>query len=579
MRRSWTLMLTMLIMLVTAGCFSSGERQAESPALPGVWYIAEDAVIAEGAGEDDQQRDSNVYYEIFVRAFADSNGDGIGDFRGIVNMLDYLNDGDSATTGDLGISGIWLMPIHPSPSYHGYDVTDYYAVNPDYGTLEDFQLLVDEAHKRGIKVIIDLVVNHTSTEHPWFQSAAKDPSNEYRDWYVWREDEGSGSSTSATGGQAWHRSSGGQYLGVFWSGMPDLNFSHEPVRQEMISIGRYWLELGVDGFRLDAAKHIFEDLSGDEKKPERQEANLAWWKEFREGLKQVKPDVYLVGEVWESSPARVAPYYQVFDSTFNFAAGELIVSSASREENSNLAFTLERMLGAYDTAAGKRALDAPFLTNHDQNRVMSTLRGHIDQAKMAASVLLTLPGRPFIYYGEEIGMQGVKPDEQIREPMKWADDAEIAALKNGDEAVVPVEGDSVLSAEQYAAANTSWRMPRYQANTPSVLAQDGDPESLLNHYRALIHLRSMLPVLSDGAISQVDLEPAQLMAYERRSDTDRVLVVHNLGAEPIKVEIGAALHDAAYERVIAASREGIGWEESGGSKLLVLPPYSTAILR
>jgi glycosidase len=573
------MLLIALIMLVAAGCFSSREQPAPYKALPGVWVIAEDAAVSDGADEGDQRLDSNVYYEIFVRAFADSDGDGIGDFQGIVNMLDYLNDGDPATDSDLGVSGIWLMPINPSPSYHGYDVTDYYDVNPDYGTMEDFRLLVDEAHKRGIKVIIDLVVNHTSTEHPWFQSAVKDSSSEYRNWYVWREDEGSGGGTSATGGQAWHPSSGGQYLGVFWSGMPDLNFSHEPVRQEMINIGRYWLELGVDGFRLDAAKHIFEDLSGDEKKRERQEANLAWWKEFREGLEQVKPDVYLVGEVWDSSPARIAPYYQVFDSAFNFAAGELIVSAASKEENSNLAFTLERMLGAYDASAGKRAMDAPFLTNHDQNRVMSTLRGHTDQAKMAASVLLTLPGRPFIYYGEEIGMQGVKPDEQIREPMKWADDEEVAALQSGDASAGKIPDGSGLTAEQYASANTSWRMPRHQADTRSVLAQDGDPESLLNHYRALIHLRSMLPVLSDGTISQVDLEPAQLMAYERRNDADRVLVVHNLGADQVTIEIGQAVRDAAYERIIAASREGINWDESGGSKLLVLPPYSTVILR
>jgi glycosidase len=578
MRIKWTLLLA-LIMLLTAGCYSSGKQPTSESGLPGGWIMAEELAVSRGAGEGDQQLDSNVYYEIFVRAFADSDGDGIGDFRGIVDMLDYLNDGDPATTGDLGVSGIWLMPIHPSPSYHGYDVTDYYGVNPEYGTMEDFRLLLEEAHKRDIKVIIDLVVNHTSTEHPWFQSALKDPSSEYRNWYVWREEGVQVSSTSATGGQAWHRSSGGQYLGVFWSGMPDLNFAHEPVRQEMINIGRYWLELGVDGFRLDAAKHIFEDLSGDEKKPALQEANLAWWQEFREGLEQVRPDVYLVGEVWESSPARVAPYYQVFDSTFNFAAGELIISAASKEADSNVAFTLERVLGAYAAAAGKPAMDAPFLTNHDQNRVMSTLRGNIDQAKMAASVLLTLPGRPFIYYGEEIGMQGVKPDEEIREPMKWADDAEIAALKAGEADAGSEASGSLLSADQYAAANTSWRLPRHQADTSSVLAQDGDPDSLLNHYRALIHLRSMLPVLIDGSISQVDLEPVQLMAYERRSDADRVLVVHNLGAAEVKVDLGAAVRDAAYERVIAASREGIGWTESGGSKLLTLPPYSTAILR
>lgn len=559
------------VMLIASGCSWRGGGEPQHQTLSGTWIIAEDV------NDPSARSESNVYYEIFVRAFADSDGDGIGDLRGVVNMLDYLNDGDPETTEDLGVSGIWLMPIHPSPSYHGYDVTDYRSIHPDYGTLEDFQVLIEEAHKRGMKVIMDLVVNHTSSEHPWFLEAAMDPSSPYRDWYVWRDEEDSPIAVSAAGGPAWHRSPGGgaDYLGVFWSGMPDLNFDHAAVRREMIDIGKFWLELGVDGFRLDAAKHIYEDLSGDEKNPALQERNLAWWKEFREALQEVNPDVYLVGEVWDSSPARVAPYFQVFDSAFNFTVGELAISAAAREEDSNLAFTLERMHGAYDTASGGGFIDAPFLTNHDQNRVMSNLRGDLNHAKMAASILLTLPGRPFVYYGEEIGMQGVKPDEEIREPMKWAD--EEGGTSAAGEGVPSLAGIPVSA---YAEAMTRWRMPRHQADTPSVLAQQSDPDSLLHHYRALIQLRSRLPVLVSGAIVQIDLEPAQLMAYERRDGADRVLVVHNLGGSEAEAVLKPDAAGTAYERLVAASSSDVEVSSGEEGQLhLKLPPYSTAVVR
>ncbi|XEC94643.1 alpha-amylase family glycosyl hydrolase [Paenibacillus tarimensis] len=512
------------------------------------------ALFASGCAEAGDQRrlkeqgPSNVFYEVFVRAFADSDGDGIGDLNGLISKLDYLNDGDPETASDLGVSGIWLMPVNPSPSYHGYDVTDYYAINPEYGTLEDFRRLTEEAHKRGIQVIIDLVINHTSAQHPWFIDAAANPSGDYRDWFIWKN--GDAPNTSATGGQAWHLRGGDAYLGVFWGGMPDLNFDNARVRDEMIRVGKFWLEQGVDGFRLDAAKHIFEDLEGDDKKPELAALNLDWWKAFREGLQSVKPDVYLVGEVWDDSASRVAPYFTVFDSAFNFAAGQLMMSAAARETNSNLAFSLERMLGAYERLSGGKVVDAPFLTNHDQNRVMSGLRGDVGAAKMAAAMLLTLPGRPFIYYGEEIGLQGVKPDEELREPMKWV----------GEGAESPVQ--------------TSWRIPRHQADTPSVAEQDSDPDSLLNHYRKLIRWRSSLKVLVDGAIVPADMEPSRLMAYERRDDSERVLVVHNLGAAEAAVPLKPLNDGSSVTKVLLATREGYALEDGQ----LTVPGHTTLVL-
>src|SRR6266496_178176 len=191
-----------------------------------------------------------VFYEIFVRSFRDSNGDGIGDFNGITEKLDYLKG--------LGVRGIWLMPINPSPSYHGYDVTDYQAVNPDYGTLDDFKHLLSEAHKRGIKVIMDLVLNHTSAKHPWFQSALQ-PGSQYHDWYVWKDQDPG--TLGPWGAQTWYKASNGQYYyAIFWDQMPDLNYDNPAVREEAKKIASFWLkDIGIDGFRLDAVRYLVED--------------------------------------------------------------------------------------------------------------------------------------------------------------------------------------------------------------------------------------------------------------------------------------------------------------------------------
>ena len=198
-----------------------------------------------------------VFYEIFVRSFKDSNGDGIGDFQGIIQQLDYLNDGDPNTTDDLGINAIWLMPIFPSPSYHGYDVTNYQDVNPDYGTLEDFQQLLEECHARGIRVIIDFVINHTSDKHPWFQ-AALDPASPYHEYYVWSETKPQG--LGPLGQESWFKAPNGKYYyAVFWSGMPDLNYNNPKVTEEIYAATQFWLEEGVDGFRVDAARYLFEE--------------------------------------------------------------------------------------------------------------------------------------------------------------------------------------------------------------------------------------------------------------------------------------------------------------------------------
>ncbi|HEY4391962.1 MAG TPA: alpha-amylase family glycosyl hydrolase [Paenibacillus sp.] len=488
---------------------------------------------------------STVYYEIFVRSFYDSDGDGIGDFKGLTEKLDYIKD--------LGIEGIWLMPINPSPSYHGYDVTDYRSINPDYGTMEDFKQFLDEAHRRGIKVIMDLVVNHTSTKHPWFIDSASSTDSKYRNWYTWAGSQNlkTSGSSAAGSGNPWHPLNGDDYLGIFSEGMPDLNFDNPDVRTEIEDIGRFWLEQGLDGFRLDAAKHIFENLITD-KGQATTDKNVKWWQEFRQSLEQVKPDVYLVGEIWDPSAGLISFYLDnALDSGFNFSLSETLISMANKEKDSNLAFTLARTYKLYSEKSGGKFVDATFLTNHDLNRVMTQLDGNLNHAKMAAGLLLTIPGNPFIYYGEEIGMLGAKPDESIREPMQW--------YKGGS-----------------GAGQTTWEQTNFNTGQEgtSVDEQLADADSLLSYYHKLIQMRSSIPALKNGAISEYDVEATGIAAYLRQTEQQTVLVVHNLTANQQTVDLMAKETAYGFAKILDSTKEGASLEAGK----LTIPGYTTLIL-
>ena len=363
-------------------------------------------VSAQDAAQTAPNWQNRVFYELFVRSFYDSNGDGIGDFQGIIQKLDYLNDGDPNTTSDLGVTGLWLMPIMPSPSYHGYDVTDYRAVNPDYGTMDDFKALLAAAHARGIAVLVDLPVNHTSSQHPWFAaSAAGDPA--YRDWYVW--DQSCPTYPGPWGEKVWIRLNNSCYYAIFWDGMPDLNYRNPAVVAEMDDVARFWLQdVGVDGFRIDALQHIVEDGQQQANTPE----TLAWARDFQAYVNSINPNAMVVGEV-QSNSFMASTYVPDVNLVFDFDLAASIVQSA-RGGNPNAVSSLENRVDQLYPPGEV----ATFLTNHDQNRVMSTIRS-VPKAKVAADLLLTLPGVPFVYYGEEIGMQGIKPDERIRTPMQW----------------------------------------------------------------------------------------------------------------------------------------------------------------
>ena len=315
-----------------------------------------------------------VCYEVFVRSFSDSDGDGIGDLQGLIEKLDYLNDGDPATTTDLGVSCLWLMPIFESPSYHGYDVTDYYTIDADYGTNADFTALMAAAHERGIKVLLDLVLNHTSNEHPWFQAALNDPGSPYRDWYIFVDESPGYLGPWAQG--VWHPSPVGDdyYYGIFVDTMPDLNYRNPAVTEEARNISRFWLEeMGADGFRLDAIKHLIEDGTIQENTPQTHE----WIRQYHDFLATIAPEAYTVGEIGGSTVQALQPYYAAqLTSYFDFEIGPDILSAATAADAT-----------AFGVSAQEATLDlpnggwAPFLTNHDQARTMSILGGDPDRAR------------------------------------------------------------------------------------------------------------------------------------------------------------------------------------------------------
>src|SRR5215469_2619813 len=485
-----------------------------------------------------QHAPSGVYYEIFVRSFADSNGDGVGDLNGITARLDYLQW--------LGVSGIWLTPIHPSPSYHGYDVIDYFAVNPQFGTMADFHRLLREAHARGIKVLIDMVLNHTSDRNQWFQRAL-DPKSPYHDWYTWAGKGTDLSAPSALGSPAWHPRHGQHYLGDFSGDMPDLNYDNPAVRRAVIKVGRFWLAQGVDGFRLDATTQIYVDFAPDVGNPRAIGKNIAWWQEYHAALRSSDPTVFLLGEVPAQSEAEAAPYYAGLNSVFDFPLAKVLVAAAADETSPNLGDYVRQAWRSFRQNARGPIADSPFIGNHDRDRVLDQLHGDMSHMRMAAAMLLTLPGTPFVYYGEEIGMHGMKPDPAIREPMRW-------------------------DRNPHQAGETWWEpAPDNASPALSVAAERADPQSLLYFYRSLIHWRIDLPALRDGDIAPYAADGGPISAYTRADDAQRLLVVHNLSGTTRSVR----LPDASFRAVIRRTRAGIRLV----GRDLTMPGYSTAILQ
>ncbi|MHB8958764.1 MAG: alpha-amylase family glycosyl hydrolase [Candidatus Limnocylindrales bacterium] len=440
---------------------------------------------------------NRVWYEAFVRSFADGNGDGIGDFRGLTAKLDYLNDGNPATTSDLGVTGIWLMPIFEAASYHGYDVIDYRKVERDYGSSADFAAFLAAAHRRGIKVILDLTLNHTSDQNPWF-TASSTGTGPYADWYVWSANDPL--YAGPQGQTVWHPLGGRYYYGVFGASMPDLNLRNPAVTAEMDGIAKFWLDLGVDGFRLDAAPYLIEDGQKQFSTPE----TLAWLRNFQTGVKADAPGAMTVGEVWASSSIAGKYVPASADLTFNFDLASATVASIQTGQPSALASALGETVTAWPANQ-----EGTFLTNHDQERVMTTLGGRMDEARLAALLLLTEPGVPFIYYGEELGLTGSKPDEQIRTPMPWTADPKRGGFTTG----------------------TPWEPLAEGTATTNVRTETADPSSLLSTYRSLIRLHDAQAPLHEGSTVPVTAT-GPVVAWLRVTAQDAQLVLANTSNAP-----------------------------------------------
>ncbi len=494
-----------------------------------------------------------VKYEIFVMSFADGDGNGKGDFKGLTSKLDYLKD--------LGVNGVWLMPIMPSDTYHKYHVIDYKNIDPDYGTLADFKTFVDEAHKRNIKIITDYVINHTGNLHPWFLEAQKGKDNTYRDYYVWAKKDSIRNqifkktvSLDSDNIRKWHAINGDtvneQYYGYFNGLCPDLNLDNPQVREEILDIARFWLnDVKVDGFRMDAARHIFPD--------ERAADNHEFWVWFRTELEKINPDVYLVGEVW-SDAKTVAPYLKGLPSLFNFDLGYAITSVASSGMDTIGLVKKYKEISDYYRSITTEYLDATFIKNHDQTRLLTELKGDQNKARIAASLLLTLPGTPYLYYGEEIGMLGDKlktyedffgPDAYVREPFNW-------------------------DVDQQDPMETSWEKPEFSTDETVVpqRIQENDPSSLLNFYKKLIQYRNSSLPLTRGEIEYSPINVSEIVSFKRTFEDEEELVVHNVSDVEVTIKLEGDL--GSFDDVKYYSNDDYTWKDSE----LKLPAFSTVIL-
>lgn len=491
---------------------------------------------------DDNYRN---YYEIFVYSFYDSDGDGIGDLNGVTQKLDYIQD--------MGFNGIWLMPVFQSTTYHKYDTVDYMQIDPEYGSTEDMQNLIEECHKRGIRIILDFVMNHTSSQHLWFTQACEyleqlprgaEPDEQecpYVGYYHFANEQKQ--DYYQVKNTDWY------YEGVFWSEMPDLNLENEQLRAELEQIASYWIGMGIDGFRMDAAMHFEENDATTNTEI------LNWFYEYC--LSQ-NPDFYMVSEVW-ANEATVADYYASgTPSMFNFdladKEGKLIKAARGTYKAANL---VQSMLKYQTDFAAKNPdyIDAPFITNHDMGRVANALRNDSDDLKMAGGLLMTLSGNPFVYYGEEIGMSsaGTK-DENKRLPFIWSD-TDTAGMTKG-----PKDAEAGITSA-----------------FAGVEEQQADSDSILNYYKRALRLRNENPELARGTIEAVEaLCDGHQAVITKAWEDSTIAVVYNTSDEAIEVKLtGSAIDFMAIRGYLTLHGEAITLENG----VLTMPAQSICIMK
>ena len=500
MKKTLSLLLALLMLVsLLAGCGSGGGNGGKTKE-----YVVKDENLKSDYVVDDNAR---VFYEIFVGSFSDSDGDGTGDLRGIINRMDYLNDGDPNSGKSLGVEGIWLTPIFQSPSYHKYDVTDYYEIDPKFGTMDDLRELVALCHERNVKLILDLVINHTGNQNKWFSDfvvahrQSKTDSDAYN-FYSWH-----GPDDSGLPGHRYAQISGTNdyYECNFDNAMPELNYDSPAVRQAVLDVAKFYLDLGVDGFRFDAAKYVYY---GDNP------TSADFWVWYLDELRKLKPDIYTVAEVWDSDG--VTDVYFPATNCFNFAtamAEGMIASTAKAGSAGDYASYVENYLDRVH-ALNIDAMIVPFIANHDTDRAAGFLGVANGQMKIAANLLILGPGSPFIYYGEELGMKGSRgganTDANRRLAMVWND---------GDTVKDPSGSTYNKQIEQ------------------GVAEQIADKDSLYNYYKKLIMIRHANPEIARGEFEAYAVPGSKVGGFFATWKGSTVLVLHNTTQNTATVDL------------------------------------------
>lgn len=482
--------------LLLSGCSNTGVSPNGEIAIKG------DDLKCGGASADHER----VFYEIFVGSFSDSDGDGTGDLRGIIERFDYLNDGKPDSGFSLGVEGIWLTPIFSSPSYHKYDVADYYTIDESFGTEEDLKELIELCHKRDVKLILDLPINHTSDNNEWFTAFVEarrtgDKDSLYYDFYTV-------SDSASVDGRVFSQISGtSEYYECNFSGdMPELNFDNTQVTRTVTDVAEYYLNMGVDGFRFDAAKYIF---LGEESR------NVEFWKDYISALREADSDIFTVAEVWAHDTI-TEPYFSA-TSCFNFSmsqlSGQIATAAKGGDVNSYTKYVEENIRSI--KAQSDSAVMIPFIANHDMDRAAGFLPVSGGEMRMAANLYLLSPGAPFIYYGEEIGMKGSRgsanTDANRRLAMLWGD----------SDTVADPEGTTYTSDKQING---------------TVAEQIADSDSLYNHYKRLIMIRRANPEIAQGDYRALEFANTRLGGFVSELDGSKVAVLHNTADEEITVD-------------------------------------------